>query len=188
MMQREAKGQVSSRSQETSNAEDTDALQNLYKKLKSLKSEFQSVEHRMRKAVEELPEGQRAKKENGDCSKCEDSDYCSSRYSDPDYSCETDSTVSSPGPPLLSPPASLTTTIRGASSQPRHLPFPQYSRGTSSSCSSLSSPTYSSCPSATPDPEDYSSDSTQRSSSSSKTYTQIPVVIRGGSHKIEVSA
>ena len=173
------------------------SLANLYDKIKALKGEFQSVEQRMRSAVEALPPEKRFKGE--DC--CLDGvSVRSSRGTDSDYGSEMNSRVSSPLYPFASPSPTPTPHIsegngapsRGVTNaQHQNLPPPC---SPSSSVSSFSSPPQARSPS--PNLSDYNSESTLRPSSSCsrgnsrlshcETYVQIPVVVKGGCERIEV--
>ena len=172
------------------------SLANLYDKIKALKGEFQSVEQRMRSAVEALPPEKRSKGE--DC--CLDGvSVRSSRGTDSDYGSEMNSRVSSPVHPFASPTPTPTPHVFSASCPPsRGVTNVQHQslRPSCSPSSSISSFSYPHARSPSPSLSDYNSESTLRPSSPcsrgnsrlshSETYVQIPVVVKGGCERIEV--
>jgi len=161
------------------------SLANLYDKIKALKGEFQSVEQRMRSAVEALPVEKRF----------DNVSVQSSRATDSDYGSEINSRVSSPVNPFASP--SPTSHVFSGSCPPsRGVTSVQNLRPSCSPSSSISSFSYPHARSPSPSLSDYNSESTLRPSSPcrrgksrldhSETYVQIPVVVKGGLERIEV--
>ena len=163
------------------------SLANLYDKIKALKGEFQSVEQRMRSAVEALPAEKRF----------DNVSVQSSRATDSDYGSEINSRVSSPVNPSASPPPTPTSHVFSRSCPPsRGVTSVQNLRPSCSPSSSISSFSYPHARSPSPSLSDYNSESTLRPSSPgrrgksrldhSETYVQIPVVVKGGLERIEV--
>ena len=174
------------------------SLANLYDKIKALKGEFQSVEQRMRSAVEALPAEKRFafKGADGqqDCVSVQ-----SSRGTDSDYGSEMNSRVSSPVYPFASPtPTPTPHVFAGKCAPSRGVTNVQHQnlRPSCSPSSSISSFSYPQARSPSPSLSDYNSESTLRPSSPcsrgnsrlshSETYVQIPVVVKGGCERIEV--
>ena len=175
------------------------SLANLYDKIKALKGEFQSVEQRMRSAVEALPAEKRFASKGADGQ--DNVSVQSSRGTDSDYGSEINSRVSSPVHPFASPTPTPSPHVFSGSCPPsRGVTNVQHQslRPSCSPSSSISSFSYPHARSPSPSLSDYNSESTLRPSSPcsrgnsrlshSETYVQIPVVVKGGCERIEVGA
>ena len=92
------------------------SLANLYDKIKALKGEFQSVEQRMRSAVEALPAEKRVASKVADGQ--DNISVQSSRGTDSDYGSEMNSRVSSPVYPFASPTPTPTPHVFAGSCPP----------------------------------------------------------------------
>ena len=173
------------------------SLANLYDKIKALKGEFQSVEQRMRSAVEALPAEKRSASKGSDGQ--DNVSVQSSRGTDSDYGSEMNSRVSSPVYPFASPTPTPTPHVFSGGCPPsRGVTNVQHQnlRPSCSPSSSISSFSYPHARSPSPSLSDYNSESTLRPSSPcsrgnsrlshSETYVQIPVVVKGGCERIEV--
>ena len=173
------------------------SLANLYDKIKALKGEFQSVEQRMRSAVEALPAEKRSASKGSDGQ--DNVSVQSSRGTDSDYGSEMNSRVSSPVYPFASPTPTPTPHVFSGSCPPsRGVTNVQHQnlRPSCSPSSSVSSFSYPHARSPSPSLSDYNSESTLRPTSPcsrgnsrlshSETYVQIPVVVKGGCERIEV--
>ena len=174
------------------------SLANLYDKIKALKGEFQSVEQRMRSAVEALPAEKRYAFKGVDGHQ-ECASVQSSRGTDSDYGSEVSSRVSSPVYPFASPTPTPTPHVFAGNCAPsRGVTNVQHQnlRPSCSPSSSISSFSYPHARSPSPSLSDYNSESTLRPSSPcsrgnsrlnhSETYVQIPVVVKGACERIEV--
>ena len=180
------------------------SLANLYDKIKALKGEFQSVEQRMRSAVEALPAENRSNYNKGaqGCDRQHDGmSVHSSRGTDSDYGSEFNSRVSSPVFASPTPTPTPTPHVFVSNCPPSRGVTNMAHQNLPPSCSpssSFSSFSHYSYPPRSPSPSlsDYNSESTLRPSSPdsrgasrlnhSETYVQIPVVVKGGCDRIEV--
>ena len=180
------------------------SLANLYDKIKALKGEFQSVEQRMRSAVEALPAEKRSTYNAGaqGCDGQHDGmSVHSSRGTDSDYGSEFNSRVSSPVFASPTPTPTPTAHVFVSNCPPSRGVTNMAHQNLPPSCSpssSFSSFSHYSHPPRSPSPSlsDYNSESTLRPSSPdsrgasrlnhSETYVQIPVVVKGGCDRIEV--
>jgi len=176
------------------------SLANLYDKIKALKGEFQSVEQRMRSAVEALPAEKRFAFKGGADGQQDCASVQSSRGTDSDYGSEMNSRVSSPVYPFASPTPTPTPHVFAGNSAPSRGVITnvklQNLRPSCSPSSSISSFSYPHARFPSPSLSDYNSESTLRPSSPcsrgnsrlshSETYVQIPVVVKGGCERIEV--